>query len=54
MIQVFDTENEYNAFTDNNTRLDSGVLYYIRSSNTAHIFTNNIDGELKIYNLFSI
>lgn len=54
MIQIFETENEYNAFTSNNTNLDSGVLYYIKETNSAHIYTNNIDGELKIYDLYSI
>lgn len=54
MILIFETENEYNTYTSNNTDLDAGVLYYIKEDNTAHFITNNIDGNLKIYNLLSI
>lgn len=54
MLLIFDTEYEYNTYTSNNTKLDSGVLYFIKENNTAHIYTNNIDGSLKIYNLLSL
>ena len=51
MLQVFNTKEEYNTYTDNNTKLDSGILFYIKEDKTAHFSTNNIDGEYKIYDL---
>ena len=49
-IKVFETNAEYNIYTFNNTMLDSGILYYIKEDDTAHMFTNNIDGTNRIYN----
>lgn len=51
MIKVFNTDSEYNVYSNNNTNLDSGILCYIKENETAHFSTNNIDGEYKIYDL---
>lgn len=51
MLKIFETNAEYNTYTDNNTNLDSGVLFYVKEDETAHFSTNNIDGEYKIYDL---
>lgn len=51
MLKIFKTNEEYNTYTDNNTKLDSGVLFYVKEDETAHFATNNIDGEYKIYDL---
>lgn len=51
MLKIFETNEEYNTYSDNNTKLDSGVLFYIKEDETAHFATNNIDGEYKIYDL---
>ena len=52
MIKAFETNNDYNTYTLNNTSLESDTLYYIKEDNTAHFYTNNIEGgESKIYDL---
>lgn len=51
MLKIFETNAEYNVYTDNNTNVDSGILHYIKEDETAHFSTNNIDGEYKIYDL---
>ena len=51
MLKIFDTKEEYNKYSQNNTNLDSGVLYYVKENRNAHFLTNNIDGENKVYNL---
>lgn len=51
MLKIFDTNEEYNKYSQNNTNLDSGVLYYVKENRNAHFLTNNIDGENKVYNL---
>ena len=49
MIKIFDTKEEYDVFSNYNTEIDSGDLYYIRSNGDIHFYTNNIDGQAKIY-----
>jgi len=51
MIKVFDLVSEYNAFTDNGTKLQSGDLYWVSDDKSVHFKTNNIDGEDKVYNI---
>lgn len=52
MLKIFETNDDYNIKTLNNTSLVSGKLYYVKEDNTAHFYTNNIEGgEAKIYNL---
>jgi hypothetical protein len=51
MIKVFETNYDYNIYTLNNTSLLSDILYYVKEDNTGHFYTNNIDGESKIYDL---
>ena len=51
MLKIFDTKEEYNKYSQNNTNLDSGVLYYVKENRNAHFLTNNIDGENKVHNL---
>lgn len=51
MIQKFKTLEEYNNYTDSGTNLHSGTLYYVEEDNSGHLITNNIDGELKVYDL---
>lgn len=51
MIKVFETNYDYNLYTLNNTSLLSDILYYVKEDNTGHFYTNNIDGESKIYDL---
>lgn len=50
MIEIFKTQNEYDIYTSYNTCLQSDRLYYIKENGKTHFFTNNIDGEAKIYN----
>lgn len=49
MIEIFDTQQEYNVYTSYNTCLQSDRLYYIKENGNTHFYTNNIDGEAKIY-----
>ncbi len=51
MIQIFDTLAEYNIYTSNDENLSSGVLYYVKEDGSGHFFTNNIDGENKLYDM---
>ena len=50
MIEIFKTQNEYDIYTSYNTCLQSDRLYYIKENGKTHFYTNNIDGEAKIYN----
>lgn len=54
MIQIFDTLAEYNNYTSNDENLSSGTLYYVKEDGSGHFFTNNIEGENKIYDLGKI
>lgn len=49
MLKIFKTLDEYNTYTDNGQVLDSGFLYYVKEDGSFHIFTNNIDGDLGVY-----
>lgn len=49
MLEIFNTVEEYNIYTDNNTKLQSDRLYYVKEDGSMHFYTNNIDGEAKIY-----
>ena len=51
MYKIFDTLTEYNQFTDNGTSLTSGVTYYVKEDGSTHFQTNNIDGEMKKYDM---
>lgn len=51
MLEIFNTVEEYNIYTENNTKLESDRLYYIKEDNSGHFYTNNVDGEAKIYDL---
>ena len=51
MYKIFDTLEEYNQFTDNGTNLISGVTYYVKENSSSHFQTNNIDGEMKKYEM---
>ena len=50
MLEIFNTLEEYNIYTDNNTKLKSDRLYYVKEDGSSHFYTNNIDGESKVYN----
>ena len=50
MIEIFKTQNEYDIYTSYNSYLQSDRLYYIKENGKTHFYTNNIDGEAKIYN----
>ena len=49
MIQIFETKDAYNIYTNNGTELDSGTIYYVEEDDSAHFITNNIDGVTTIY-----
>jgi hypothetical protein len=51
MYQIFDTLEQYNQFTNNGTNLTSGVTYYVKENSSSHFQTNNIDGEMKKYEM---
>lgn len=51
MYKIFDTLSEYNQFTNNGTNLTSGVTYYVKEDSSSHFQTNNIDGEMKKYEM---
>lgn len=52
MIKIFETNEDYNIYTLNNTSLISDILYYVKEDNSGHFYTNNIEGgECKIYDL---
>lgn len=50
MLKIFNTLQEYNTYTNNGQDLKSGYIYYVKEDNSTHFFTNNIDGEAKVYN----
>lgn len=47
MIKVFNTLSEYNTYVEGG--LVSGDLYYVKEDDSVHFQTNNIDGELAVY-----
>lgn len=51
MIKVFDKLSEYYSYV--NGGLNSGDIYFVTEDESAHFQTNNIDGELKVYDLVS-
>lgn len=51
MIKVFDKLSEYYTYV--NGGLNSGDIYFVTEDESAHFQTNNIDGELKVYDLVS-
>lgn len=51
MYKIFDTLEQYNQFTNNGTNLTSGITYYIKEDGSTHFQTNNIDGEMKKYEM---
>lgn len=48
MIKTFETLEEYNNYTADG--LKSGDIYYVKEDGSIHFYTNNIDGEAKVYN----
>ena len=52
MIRIFKNLEEYNAFTNNGQDLVSGDLYWVKENKRAFFLTNNIDGEIKSYDMF--
>ena len=51
MIRVFENLQEYNTFTNNGQNLVSGDLYWVKGEKSAFFLTNNIDGEVKKYDM---
>ena len=51
MIRIFKNLEEYNAFTNNGHDLMSGDLYWVEDSKSAFFLTNNIDGDVKKYDM---
>ena len=51
MYKIFDTLEQYNKFTNDGTNLTSGVTYYVKEDGSSHFQTNNIDGEIKKYDM---
>lgn len=47
MIRKFETQADFEAFTP--IQYKSGDIYYIVQDDTFYIWTNNIDGELKLW-----
>lgn len=47
MIKTFETLEEYNNYTADG--LKSGDIYYVKEDGSIHFYTNNIDGEAKVY-----
>lgn len=52
MIRIFKNLEEYNTFTNNGQDLVSGDLYWVKENKRAFFLTNNIDGEVKSYDMF--
>lgn len=50
MIRNFKTNSEYNIYTAGG--LKSGDLYYVEDTGKFTFYTNNIDGETKVYNFY--
>ena len=48
-IRHFATIADFNDFTKNGQIINSGDIYYIEENGAISFLTNNIDGELKIY-----
>lgn len=48
MIKIFDTLQQYNNYTEDGIK--SGIIYYVKEDGSIHFYTNNIDGEAKVYN----
>ena len=53
MIRIFKNLEEYNTFTNNGQDLVSGDLYWVKENKRAFFLTNNIDGEVKSYDMFT-
>ena len=53
MIRIFKDLEEYNAFTNNGHDLVSGDLYWVEDNKSAFFLTNNIDGDVKKYDMFN-
>ena len=52
MIRTFKNLEEYNTFTHNGKDMVSGDLYWVKENKRAFFLTNNIDGEVKSYDMF--
>ena len=52
MIRIFKNLEEYNTFTNNGKNMVSGDLYWVKENKRAFFLTNNIDGEVKSYDMF--
>lgn len=52
MIRIFKNLEEYNTFTNNGQDLVSGDLYWVEDNKSAFFLTNNIDGNVKKYDMF--
>ena len=52
MIRKFKNIEEYNTFTHNGKDMVSGDLYWVEDNKSAFFLTNNIDGEVKSYDMF--
>lgn len=52
MIRIFKNLEEYNTFTHNGKNMVSGDLYWVKENKRAFFLTNNIDGEVKSYDMF--
>ena len=52
MIRIFKNLEEYNTFTNNGQDLVSGDLYWVEENKSAFFLTNNIDGNVKKYDMF--
>lgn len=52
MIRIFENLEEYNTFTHNGKDMVSGDLYWVKENKRAFFLTNNIDGEVKSYDMF--
>ena len=51
MIRIFKNLEEYNTFTNNGQDLVSGDLYWVEDNKSAFFLTNNIDGNVKKYDM---
>ena len=49
MYKVFDTLEQYNAYTENGTKLTSGVIYLVKDTKALFFRTNNLSGEQETY-----
>ena len=53
MIRIFKNLEEYNTFTNNGQDLVSGDLYWVEDNKSAFFLTNNIDGNVKKYDMLT-